>query len=302
MHEQPLADVDLPIVREIGEALYAAALAADAHGGVWAGRGPGARARRKDGSRAKRRHGLRHPPLMALVTLSALVLAAGIAAAGSLVGGIGITPDEWLSGKRAQPPTAITADQAMHLAILRRPRDPAWDAVNPEEAAQLSHGTFTGAAGADFALSRRVRGLQAGAAWVVPGAGRVCLIASLHVGKQTPVGETHGGANCKPTPEVRRKHVILLVRSARATDKALIAGLVPDGISMVVVGRVKGPAIRVAVHENVYLAGIPGTVTSLRFLGPSRTFEDLRLFAERPLRRRPGSCVRHRRDLFCSGR
>jgi hypothetical protein len=305
MHEQPLADVDLPIVREIGEALYAAALAADAHGGVWAGRGPGARARRTDGSRAKRRHGLRHPPLMALVALSALVLAAGIAAAGTLVGGIGITPNEWLSGKRAQPPAAITADQAIHLAILRRPRDPSWDVFASEDRAELSHGTFTGAAGADFGLSRRVRGLPSGAAWIVPGASRVCLIAYAESdahGRPTP--GTERGVVCKNSLLAVSGRMALFVTfpaKGGASRAELLAGVVPDGVSMVNVELARGASIPLAVHENVYLARLRQPAASVRFSGSSGVVKlsSLRLT---PSHTWGAACARRGSDEICRRR
>ena len=194
--------------------------------------------------------------------------AAGIAVAAVLGGGQAVTPNEWVAGKRAREEQVISAEQASQLGILRRPRS-STDAVPQSVVQKLSPTTFVGANGANFDLSRRVHGLPEGAAWVVPGAGHVCVIG---ISKTAAGGEishpASGGESCAPNAGIAEGAVMSYGGSSRGVESVFVVGLVPDGVSTVTATAADGRTTSIPVYENVYIANLHGG-TSLAFAGSS---------------------------------
>jgi len=219
---------------------------------------------------AARRRWRRRPQGRSLAALAALVTAVGggIALAQSGGGGRPVSPEEWLAGKRALPEMQITPDQLADLAILRRPRTP-FDAVDSRDISVLSRSSFTGASGANFELSRRAQGFASGAAWVIPAAASVCVVADARL---TPRSESvpgsNGAAGCEPNGAIPTGKLMVSSSTAREPDVTLVAGLVPDGVEAITAKSPGGRTWTIPVHENVYMASVTGPA-QLSFDGPS---------------------------------
>jgi hypothetical protein len=241
-------DADLPIVDEIGDALYRAAVAEAAQ------RRRHARWRRRPASWSRR-------PLISLVALvGASATVGGIALAGGLGGGSPVTPDQFVAGKRPVAPAVVAPAQGATLAILRRGQVAA-DALPAAAASALTAGAGVGASGPSVALSRRAQGLSGGAAWVVPAAGQVCLIAEA--------GPALGGAGCAPDATAANGRLLVFGSSARTPGIVFVAGLVPDGVPAVSVELAGGTTVSAPVAENVYVASIHGAPSAVSFTGPA---------------------------------
>lgn len=219
------------------------------------GTAPRARTRALRGTR--RRPGAR---LLFGVTIVALSGAfAGLALAGTL-GGETISPQQWVEGRRVTPEPTMTPGQASQLGILRRPRV-ASDAL-PAAEARLLTDSPAAANGANPALSRRVKGLPSGAAWLIPGNdGRICFLT-----QNPPAG---GGGTCQTGPEMASGRVVLTGGSRRAPGMTAVEGVVPDGVATVTINIVGGGSVTVPVHENVYMTTIRGGLQSVSFDGPN---------------------------------
>jgi hypothetical protein len=205
---------------------------------------------------------------VATATAVVCAVAGGIALAQSVGRGIPISPQEWLAGKRAIPETRIVAAQSRHLAILRRSRTDG-DRVDASDAAVLSHSSLTGASGANFSLSRRVRGLANGAAWIVPAAGSVCIVADEELAPSgAPIRGSNGAAGCEPDGEIIASRLIVSSSTARRSRDTLVAGIVPDGVQTLQARLPSGEVVDIRVHENVYIATLRGRAV-LSFNGPS---------------------------------
>ena len=153
-------------------------------------------------------------------------------------------------GPTSPTATTIESSDLTAFGILRREQT-ATDHV-PSSAEVV----FSGASGANLALARRAEGLTEGEAYVVPGKGSVCLIA----------GE---GAGCTTNAAAAAGKLVLVSGGDKSPGTETIAVLVPDGVSTVSAHLSDGSAQSVAVHENVYLARISGSVTATSFTGPS---------------------------------
>jgi hypothetical protein len=240
---------ELPILEEIGTALYGASVAAD------------------DGHTRRHRTGagrfarwLRRPLVLVIVLVGVSGSVGGLALAGTF-GGTAISPQAWVSGQRVQPESATEADQSADLAILRRPRV-ASDAL-PGSASSWTNDPADGSSGANPALSRSAQGLPAGAAWLIPGDGMICFDARYPI--------AGGGGTCQDDATVDSGRVLIFGYNQSAPNLLGLAGIVPDGVDSVTVTAPDGTTQSVTVHENVYLAEIPlqpGTF-SVAFNGPS---------------------------------
>ena len=196
--------------------------------------------------------------LGATIVALLVVTAAAIAAAATLSNGSASSPASYEAGVRAVLPTQAAANQVAALSILGRAQTAA-DAV---PAADVPHApTFTGLAGANVSLARNVHGVAGAEAWVVPGAGTVCLITDP------------GGATCQGEPTVLEGHMYLVGASAETPAYESVAGLVPNGVSRVSLVLEDGALAQLPVHENVYMASVKGRVSSIRFTGANGPVE-----------------------------
>ena len=147
------------------------------------------------------------------------------------------------------------AHDLAQFAILRREQTEA-DQIPPQSPVALS-----GASGANLALARRAQGFGEQRAWIVPGRGTLCLIA------QWPARHA-GGANCVPDASAAAGQLVVVSGTQGAPGFEFIAGLVPDGVSVVSV-HLRGRGISTAaVHEGLYMAAIAGSAAAVTFAGP----------------------------------
>ncbi|MGA2454561.1 MAG: hypothetical protein ABSG93_13670 [Solirubrobacteraceae bacterium] len=146
--------------------------------------------------------------------------------------------------------TTIESSDLGSFEILRRSQTAA-DTVLPQDEV-----AFSGASGANLALARRVQGLSEGDAWVVPGKGSVCLIAN-------------GSASCTTNSAAADGKLVLISGSDKSPGVETVAGVVPDGVGTVSAHLSDGSSQSLAVHENVYLARVSGSVTGTSFNGPN---------------------------------
>jgi len=204
----------------------------------------------------------------------------GLALAGTF-GGQRISPQQWVDGQRVQPEVAIAPAQSAHLGILRRPRV-ASDALPPRDAFSATH-TPMAANGVNPSLSRRAEGFTSGAAWVIPGNGTICLIASnaqglamasehLAPGSTTPkrivrVPGANGGAACTTGSNASKGWSAGTGGTSESPGMIFTAGIVPDGVADVTVNLAGGGTLTLPVHENVYMAEIHGWPSSVSFTG-----------------------------------
>ena len=151
--------------------------------------------------------------------------------------------------------TEIPADQASLFGILRRPQVDS-DQVHEVRRDQYTTGMI-GRLGLNTALTRCVR-TTAGAVWVVPGNGFICLDA---------------GGMCCNTTEVARAQGLVTWASAQSNDDTIVHGLVPDGVEEVGLTATNGTTQTVLVRDNVYGAEMHGVVTSLRLVGTKGAVE-----------------------------
>lgn len=244
MHDQT-ADIRLPIVDEIGEALYSAATTVDARPAL---------ARVLE--RLRRRH---HATVMVLAAFALVGSAGGLALAGTF-SDAAENPQAWVDGQPVAPEPTSATDQTAKLGILRRPRA-ASDVLSPLQVSQLTN-TPTAANGPNQNLSRQVQGLTAGSAWVIPGDGMICF--------QYTVPGVGGGGTCQPDSAVAENDwPVVTSRSQDTPGAAAVGGLVPDGVPHVVLTLDDATTITAQVHENVYLAVIHGELDSVSYTSPA---------------------------------
>jgi hypothetical protein len=259
-------ELELPIVNEIGDALYAAALAADQRGGTRRRLGHGRWARR--------------PLVLAIILVGASGGVAGLALAGTFNGGT-ISPKAWTNGQRVQPAATITAQQSADLAILRRPHV-ASDALDPYDSWTLTDSPAGGAQGVNVSLSRRAQGFTSGAAWVIPANDDiVCLVAenaqALQMNSEpgwspsTPVARVPGASgvtSCTPVSAIYNDWSAGYASGRDTPGESFTGGIVPDGVSQVTVQTTGGTTVTLPVHENVWMGDVPGAPTSVNYNVP----------------------------------
>lgn len=240
--------------------------------------------RSRSGRKVWSRIGRHRPPARLLVVIGLLCVSGavgGLALAGTFSGQI-ISPQQWVEGHRVKPASAITAAQAAALGILRRPRT-ATDALLPADAFSAAHSPMA-ANGVNPALSRQAAGIPSGSAWVLPGNGKICLIAEnaqglamtakeMSPGSTTlqPVGRipgANGATGCTDDATAATGWSAGASESGDAPGLVYTAGLVPDGVHQVTIHTASG-AISVPVHENVYVAEVIGWPSTVSFKGPA---------------------------------
>jgi hypothetical protein len=146
-------------------------------------------------------------------------------------------------------------DQLAAFAILRRPRT-ASDEVPRTVTTYLS-----GASGANRGLAHHVAGPAGTSAWVVPGRGSMCILASWARGEQS-------GARCSENATAVSGRLDLTLTSVSTAGAQLLAGLVPDGVSQVVVHLRSGAEQQAPVSENVYISVLHSAWQAITFTGP----------------------------------
>jgi hypothetical protein len=127
---------------------------------------------------------------------------------------------------------------------------------------------FSAASGANTSLARHATAIAAtGAvtanAWLVPGSGRMCLIAA------SAASADQKGAACVSDGAATAGELLLETSSKLEPGRAFVAGLVPDGVSAVSLTTHSGATVVAPVQENVYAAEVSGWVVSASFNGPS---------------------------------
>lgn len=262
MPEQTPAQ-DLPILEELGAELYAASVAADA--------GCPLRWRLRSLRRA------RWMPVFVLVVVGASGTMGGLAAAGTLtLGGGTISPQAWVDGQRVQPEPALSPDQSA-LEILRRPRV-ASDALDAYDS-QVFTNSPAASNGVNVDLARRAQGVEGGAAWVLPGnAGNICLVAENEPAVQmnseqgpwqqhTRVSGANGVTSCTTIGAIDAGWLAGYGYSSETPGVDYTGGIVPDGVSEVIVTIADGRRMTEPVHENTWMGSLPGAPVSVSFAG-----------------------------------
>jgi len=220
--------------------------------------------------RQNRMRGFSLLPVAAVMLAAAAALAGGIALADTTNGG-GVVPSnaEYAAGQRAQLAKSIASEQATALGILSRAQTPT-DAIPQSGVTPLVDGSFIDRYGANVALARRADGLTAGAAWVVPGTGAVCLLSASSLNSEgSPIPGMPGGGVCTTTASVTAGTTYVVSGSRNDPGVEFLAGIVPDGVGSVTVSLADGTTLGIAVHENVYTAAIHGSISEVRFTGPN---------------------------------
>lgn len=207
--------------------------------------------------RIRERLSLGRPLVVALALLGASGSVGGLALAGTF-DDTPISPQAWVDGQRVQPERAITPAQSAQLEILRRPRVPS-DAL-PGDPSSWTDDPADGSSGANPALSRSAQGLPAGAAWLIPGDGMICVDVRFPI--------AGGGGTCQPDATVNAGQVLMSGFNDQAPGIQGIAGIVPDGVTTITIAPSNGPAQSVSVHENIYMTEIALGGFTVSFNGP----------------------------------
>ena len=194
-----------------------------------------------------RRRRLNGPLIAILALVGSVGTIGGLAAAGVLPKII--SDQQYANGGRVQIDTAITPAEKAAFGILRRPRVPS-DAY-PRSLLHL-YGEIYPQAGSNAGLSRRAQGLGS-PAWIIAANDNIlCLIAV-------------GGGDCSPLQPAERGLLATFNGGRKAHGGVRMAGVVPDGVSTVTIHSNNGSTVTVRVHDNVYVAFVPGGFESLWF-------------------------------------
>jgi hypothetical protein len=209
----------------------------------------------------RRRGSRRTAPAAAILVLALSGSAGGLALAGTF-SGTAENPQAWVDGQRVQPEEVIPPEQSADLEILRRPRV-ATDALSALQVSELTDSP-TAANGPNPDLSRSAQGLTNGSAWLIPGDGMICFEYAL-------TGGAGGGGTCQPDALVNAGKMVIFGGYTSAHPVESVAGVVPDGVTSVTITTTTGDSTEVPVHENVYVATLPGMFASMTFSGPNGT-------------------------------
>lgn len=187
-------------------------------------------------------------------------------------GGGPITPEAFEGGARAAVAQTVDAADASSFGVLARPVA-ASDSVPSIESAGLGDGSFAGVFGGNLALARQASGFDAGGAWVVPGAGSVCLIADpTYTAGVTTTAHLLGGAVCAgDRAAIAGEMEFTGYAATKNPGHTTIAGLVSDGVMAVSVSLKDGTVQTLPVHDNVYMANLNGTPAAIAFVNGNGT-------------------------------
>jgi hypothetical protein len=187
------------------------------------------------------------PPILGLG--AALLVAAGAAAAVTQVARDENPPSTPIAQLRtpAARPDAPAGAQTALFSVFRRPRQP--DDALPDSAARSLNGPAQSVThGENTDLSRRLHHPDR-AVWLTVGADTVCYVARVTDGE--PGGDTAGG--CQPTAAAAQG---LLqgyeTGGARLAGKAIVTGILPDGIDRVTITYADTSTQTIPVIDNVY--------------------------------------------------
>jgi hypothetical protein len=158
--------------------------------------------------------------------------------------------------------STVDSAETSALGVMRRPQDSS-DAVPTNQMI-----SFSANSGANPSLARHVLptgtdGSIAGEAWLVPGSGKICLIDT------SATSSAQGGAGCVVDGVADTGRLMIESTSAISPGKALVSGLVPDGVTTVSLKTSSGRTLQVPVTENVYMDEVAGWVSKASFDGSS---------------------------------
>jgi hypothetical protein len=183
----------------------------------------------------------RRPAAMAIGL--ALLMAAG---AGATISQLGPEPDQRQLRQAASRPSDATTGQKQLFSVLTRPRQA--DDELPASAVK----TLNGAAGSvthgeNPDLARRLHHPDR-AVWLTVGTGTFCFVAK-------PQDEEEGGTigGCQPASTAAQYGLLgYQTGGARLAGKAVVTGIVPDGVSTVTLTLDDGNTQNLQVIDNVY--------------------------------------------------
>lgn len=198
---------------------------------------------------------------VALSGIAAMV-ATGSAVAVAASAGTPPTPTPTVA---TQPTESVDAADLQAFALFNRPLTTA-DAVPTVEAQGLGGTSFATSFGGNVALARRAPGFATGGAWLVPGAGAVCLIADPWY-TSASMNESAGGgaAACAVDSRAASGALELTAEGEKHPGMTTVAGVVPNGVSAVTVTLVDGSTVREPVYENVYMGIVSATVQLIQY-------------------------------------
>lgn len=146
---------------------------------------------------------------------------------------------------------AVPAVVRAHFALFRG-RDARYASAVPAAVAEAF--TSISSAGVNPALARDVQ-TSAGSVWVAPGSNVLCVSAA-GAGTTAPLGAT-----CANDSLAQGGDDYML--AGRAGAPTLLAGVVPDGVTRVVVTRADGSATELPVTANTYVTTTTGQFASI---------------------------------------
>jgi hypothetical protein len=201
-----------------------------------------------------------------VLTVLALALAAGGIAVAAVNNNEPPSFSQYEEGRHAQLATSADVTQASTFSVLRRDRT-ADDELPSRLASDLTRqGHFTGVFGANVDLARHVK-LAAGNIWVIPGNGAICIYATSNLQPSTAEPGAPSGGSCEVDSDATQGHLSIESETDELPGKDFVAGLVPDGVSNVVLRLASGKTQTFAVTENVYIALVSGHVNAVQFEG-----------------------------------
>jgi hypothetical protein len=196
-----------------------------------------------------------------VITMAILAVGASTAIAATSAGPV--PPSAYASGQRSEAVTAVDAADLAAFDLLKAPVTAA-DLPPASATTGLESGSFVGMFGANLNLARRATGFAAGAAWLVPANGALCLLADSTLNSAgAPVAETPGAAVCASDNRATAGEMELETAGPAAPGMDFAAGAVPDGTTSVVFTLADGTQVPVPVHDNVYMAETHGAISSI---------------------------------------
>jgi hypothetical protein len=203
---------------------------------------------------------------MIVLTVVAVALAAGGIAVAAVNNNEPPSFSQYEEGRHAQLATAPDTTQASTFGIMRRDRT-ANDELPSRLASDLTRqGHFTGVFGANVDLARHVK-LAAGNIWVVPGKGAICMYATSNLQPASEEPGAPSGGDCGLDSDATQGHLSIESETDELPGKDFVAGIVPDGVSNVVLRLANETTQTFDVTENVYIALVSGHVNAVQFEG-----------------------------------
>jgi hypothetical protein len=149
----------------------------------------------------------------------------------------------------------ISVEQAASFALLRRGQIES-DRLPEDRGDRLDEGPMGQRRGLNSALARRAA-TQIGDVWIVPGNGYLALVVA-------------GGAVCTETGFVVTQGTMSWTSH---NGQGIVHGLVPDGVTEVMLLDSKDASVSMLVKDNVYRAKLAAPFQALQFTGPAGQVE-----------------------------